>query len=216
MSETTAKAAPHEPQSSTFRLGHLLSPPEFAAACASLVQRPQLACWAIATALPDSLARRLELSGPGNVGCSLSILKSARGVYYPTVVLQAKSCQLRVALSLSDERVLEWLTSVTSKGSVTVAVDVPEVAQLMVMDGACSLREPSAISAIARNSAQLGFTEDIADRFDVAMLLTEPEGCPTCLPGIAVDEVHLVFVKAKPPARDRASADPHPVRRTLN
>lgn len=135
---------------------------------------------------------------------------------YPTIVLQTQSCQLRAVLSLTDGRVAEWLTSVTSVGSVTVAVDIPETGQLMVMDGACDRQEPSTISAIAQNSARLGPAEDFADRRQVMRFLAEPRAHAPCLPGFDVTEVHLVMVETEPAVRGSKTDVPPPRQRTVN
>lgn len=216
MPETSPHGSTPENASFTYRLGRLLAPREFAAACSLLVQRPKLDCWAVAMSLPESLARRLHHGSPREVGFSLSLLETALGVCYPTVVLQAQSCQLRAVLSLADGQVAEWLTSVTSAGSVTLAVDIPETGQLMVLDGACDRQEPSTIAAIAQNSARLGPAEDLADRRKVARFLSEPQAHAACLPGFDVTEVHLVMVEAEAGVRDSQTAGPPPRQRTVN
>lgn len=216
MSETSPQGSTPENASITHRLGRLLAPREFAAACASLVQRPQLDCWAIAMSLPESLASRLSCGAARDVGFSLSLLETALGVCYPTVVLQAQSFQLRAVLSLTDRGVAEWLTSITSAGLVTLAVDIPETGQLMVLDGACDRQEPSAIAAIAQNSARLGPAEDLADRRQVARFLCEPQAHAACLPGFDVTEVHLVMVEADAGVRDSQTAVPPPRQRAVN
>lgn len=190
-------AAPRErrcPRTNVY-IGRLWSPAEFAAQCAALVKRPAFSSWAVAMPLPDELVTTLEkLRQETSIG--FSMVQTHRGVFYPTVVLQAQSRQVRVMTNLSDGRTPQWLSYVASEGCITLVADVVETQQLVVIDSPCGGLTSAMASELATRSARLDLAARLEDAAGLAQYLTRADALPSALDQFEVDEVHLVLVDA--------------------
>lgn len=164
--------------------------------------------------LPDELVTTLEkLRQETSIG--FSMVQTHRGVFYPTVVLQAQSRQVRVMTNLSDGRTPQWLSYVASEGCITLVADVVETQQLVVIDSPCGGLTSAMASELATRSARLDLAARLEDAAGLAQYLTRADALPSALDQSEVDEVHLVLVDAgmstpseqsAPFARDPASS----------
>ena len=165
--------------------------------------------------LPNELVTTFEtLRQETSIG--FAMVHTHRGVYYPTVVLQAQSKQVRIMTTLSDGRTPQWLNYVASAGCITLVADVVETRQLVVIDSPCGGLTSEMASELAARSAKLDLAARLEDAAGLAQYLTRTDALPSALDQFQVDEVYLVLVDAGLSTAGEKSGPPAIDPRVLN
>jgi hypothetical protein len=175
------------------RVGWLLSPSEFAADCLATLQKPDLRSWAIGLHMPDEVVRIME-SELVPKGSIMGLFTSPQGALFPVVALQAGALQLRILLSLSDDRFQDWFRQVLTAGEVMLAMEVPETKQVAVLATTCTKYPRHEIEGYINHCADLDSSKYLLDAVGIAEFLAETDSMPSTIPGFEVQSVMLHLV----------------------
>ena len=175
------------------RVGWLLSPNEFAADCLATRQKPDLRSWAIGLHMPDDVVRIME-SDFVPKGSTMGLFTSPQGALFPVVALQAGALQLRILLSLSDDRFKDWFREVLTVGEVMLAMEVPETRQVAVLATTCTTYPKHEIESYINHCADLDSSAYVLDAVGLATFLEGTDAMPSTIPGFEVQSVMLHLV----------------------
>lgn len=187
-------------------LGWLRTPDEFALDCLSLVQRPQMRSWAVATQMPDATVNLLQSPLVPNAS-ALILMTSASGIRYPVVTLQSASLQVRLMMSLANAATQDWLRDVLADGTINVALEIPEVRQLAVIGMPCEGPPAEDVEEIIDRCPVPTREGLVRDAAQMAHRLAQLDAVPSILKEFQTEAVRLVLVlEDGAPAREPTPA----------
>lgn len=178
------------------KFGVLLDPAQFAAALASLKQRPQYKGRALYVALPDEVARLFESE---LVPLQQSIaISGGNALPVAAVTLQAAATQIVCLVPLATDEARAWLTEVfEAQRPILVAATIDSTSQLVLMQVPCPVRGAAANLQWDKAKRHLNVprqpdpTSELADLLEVLQFVEQARESE--LPGIDVQE-QWIFV----------------------
>lgn len=172
-------------------LGLLLSPEAFFAEAERTRQQPLVNTWAVAAQMPDSVVRMLS-SDLVPRGSAHGLVRSARGVVYPVVSLQAAGLQVRILCCLADPATREWFRTTREEGCVKVAMELPDAEHIAVVSVPCPVMSKQEVEGIIDRCTRLESEEAIADASHIVGQLSQRSAMPSLVSGFQTNDVRLI------------------------